>query len=149
MKFTTKTEYGLICLVYLAQHQGGKPLTAKEIVADESYSIAFIEKILQALRKAKLVDAHHGMQGGYTLAKDPSGITFRDIVEALEGKTFEVFCEPENREKIVCTHLSSCGVKSIWHQTKIVLDNFFDSITLESIMKSSPNMTISKKEKVG
>ncbi len=147
MKFTTKTEYGLICLVYLAQHQGGKPLTAKEIVADESYSIAFIEKILQALRKAALVEAHHGVQGGYTLAKPPSEITFKAIVEALEGSTFEVFCEPENREKIVCTHLSSCGVKTIWQQTKQVLDNFFDSVTLESLMKSSPTVMLHNKEK--
>ena len=148
MKFTTKTEYGLICLVYMAQHQGKKPLTAREIVTDESYSIAFIEKILQALRKAGIVDAHHGMQGGYTLAKSPSEITFKDIVVALEGATFEVFCEPDLREKIVCTHFPACGVKSIWHQTKIVLDNFFDSITLESIVKNAAPVMVGAKTKV-
>lgn len=149
MRFTTKTEYGLICLLYMAQHEGVKPVTAKEIVTGEQYSIAFIEKILQKLRKANIVKAHHGIQGGYTLAKDPTEITFKDIVVALEGGTFEVFCEPENREKIVCTHFSACGVKSIWHQTKEVLDTFFDSITLQSIVKKSQTPKEFKKMMAG
>jgi len=137
MRFTTKTEYGLICLVYMAQHEGLKPVTAKEIVIGEEYSTAFIEKILQKLRKANIIKAFHGFQGGYSLARDPSEITFKDIVIALEGATFEVFCEPENREKIVCTHFPACGVKSIWHQTKEVLDTFFESITLKTILERS------------
>lgn len=137
MRYTTKTEYGLICLVYMAKHKGEKPLTAKEIVADEQFSNTFIEKILQALRKAGIVKAHHGIQGGYSLAKKPEEITFKDIVVALEGATFEVFCEPTQREKIVCTHFPACGVKSIWHETKVVLDQFFESITLKDIVARS------------
>ena len=41
---------------------------------------------------------------------------------ALEGQTFDVYCEPRLREYIVCTHFSLCGVKPVWHKTKEVLD---------------------------
>lgn len=131
MRFTTKTEYGLICLMYMARHQGNGVVTVPEIVQNERFSKTFIEKILQKLRKAKIVEAHHGIKGGYLLTRSPSQITLRQVVEALEGGTFEVFCRPDVREHIVCTHFSLCGVKPVWQKTKEMLDQFFDTITLE------------------
>lgn len=133
MRFTTKTEYGLICLVYLARHTSADLVTIKEIVKKERFSATYIEKILQKLRAANIVVSHQGKQGGYELARKPSEITLREIVEALEGATFDLFCEPDIREEIVCTHFSLCGLKPIWQQTKNVLDHFFNSITLETI----------------
>jgi len=131
MRFTTKTEYGLICLMYMARHRGNGVVTVPEIVQNERFSKAFIEKILQQLRKAKIVEAHHGIKGGYLLARDPAKITLREVVEALEGGTFDVFCKPDVREHIVCTHFALCGVKPVWQQTKEMLDRFFDTITLD------------------
>lgn len=134
MRFTTKTEYGLVCLVYMAR-QGGvlHPITAKEIVSHERFSMTYIEKILQKLRLAGIVDSQSGNHGGYVLAKPPAEITLKEIVEALEGQTFEMFCEPKIREEIVCTHFPACGVKPVWEKTKEVLDNFFGTVTLEMI----------------
>ena len=131
MRFTTKTEYGIICLVYMAKQEGLRPVTVKEIVKGEHYSITYMEKILQKLRAAKIVEAVHGNQGGYILARHPSQIHLKSIVEALEGTTFEVFCEPKIREEIVCNHFSLCGVKPIWQKTKEILDHYYESVTLE------------------
>ena len=131
MRFTTKTEYGLICLIYMVKKAGGRPVTVKEIVSGERYSAAYTEKILQKLRAAKIVEAYHGQQGGYVLARDPSEIHLKEIVEALEGHTFAVYCEPRLRKYIVCTHFSLCGVKPVWHKTKEILDEYYGSITLE------------------
>ena len=135
MRFTTKTEYGLVCMIYMAKHakNGGRPITIKEIAEKEHYPVAYIEKILQALRQANLVISHHGNQGGYSLAKKPSEITLKQVVDVLEGGTFQVFCEPDTREEIVCTHFCMCGVKPIWRKTKMLLDKFYDSITLETL----------------
>ena len=133
MRFTTKTEYGLICLVYLARHSSADLVTIKEIVKKERFSATYIEKILQKLRAANIVVSHQGNQGGYELALKPSEITLRQIIEALEGHTFDLFCSAGVREEIVCTHFSLCGLKPIWEKTKDVLDDFFSSITLEMI----------------
>ena len=97
---------------------------------------AYIEKILQALKKAGLVVSHQGNQGGYTLAKKPSEITLRQIIEAIEGATFEIFCQPEVREDIVCTHFCLCGVKPVWRKTKELLDGFYGSVTLDMLTKN-------------
>ena len=144
MRFTTKTEYGLFCLIYLANHSDEHPVTIREIVKDEHYSVAFTEKILQRLRSKKIVDSHHGTQGGYVLARPASKITFKEIVEALEGNTFEVFCEPKTRSVIVCNHFPLCGVKPVWHKTKELLDNYYQSITLEMVAKNDYGMEVSK-----
>ncbi len=136
MKYTTKTEYGLNCLIYMARHGGLQPITIKEIAAAEKYSPTYIEKILQNLRAAKIVSAQHGNHGGYVLAKKPEEITLKEVIEALEGGTFDVFCEPETRDQIVCTHYCACGVKPVWQKAKSLLDGYFASVTLEMILNN-------------
>ena len=140
MKYTTKTEYGLVCMLYMAKHPQESIFTIKELAKQENYPMPYIEKILQALRHKKLVVAHHGNQGGYALAKKPSEITLKEIVEALEGGTFDVFCQPETREDIVCTHFCLCGVKPVWRKTKQILDDFYDSVTLQMMTQDEIQM---------
>ncbi len=136
MKFTTKTEYGLLCMVYMAKHADVNPITIREIVSKENYPTAYIEKILQALKKAGLVTSQQGNHGGYRLARPPAQITLKHIIDALEGGTFDVFCQPEVREDIVCTHFCLCGVKPVWRKTKQILDEFYGSVTLEMMTKN-------------
>ena len=141
MKFTTKTEYGIVCMIYLARHFGRKGwLTIKEIASHENYPVPYIEKILQALRQAELILSQQGHHGGYALARKPAEITLKQVVDALEGATFEVFCAPETREGIVCTHFCLCGVKPVWRKTKQLLDEFYDSVTLEMMTKDEIEM---------
>lgn len=138
MRFTTKTEYGLVCLIYMAKNSELKldPITIKELVNAEQYSLAYTEKIMQSLRGAGIVKAQHGNQGGYTLSRHPSQISLKEIIEALEGGTFEVFCKPEVREEIICTHFPACGIKPVWEKTKEVLDHLYGSISLEMLGRS-------------
>ena len=55
MRYTTKTEYGMICMMYMAKHHGKEWISIREIAKEENYSAAYIEKILQALRQANQI----------------------------------------------------------------------------------------------
>ena len=139
MRFTTKTEYGFVCLVYMARQNAfdkQNVVTINGIADAERLSEPYVAKILNRLRTAEIIVAHHGKQGGYALARKPSEITLKSIIEALEGTTFGVFCEPEIRHGIVCTHFSLCGMRPIWTRTKEVLDEFYNSVTLEMMAKN-------------
>ena len=138
MRFTTKTEYGLVALIYMARQSNGQthPITTKELVGAEDFSPAYTEKILQSLRTAGIVTAHHGSHGGYVLARPASSITVKEVIDALEGATFDVFCEPDVRKDITCTHFSLCGIKPLWGKTKGLLDHFYESITLDMLAKN-------------
>lgn len=135
LKYTTKTEYGLICLVYMAKQGHLHPITIREISGAEQYSQTYIEKILQSLRGAQIVKAQSGTHGGYVLARPADQISLKEIIEALEGQTFQVFCEPNMREQIVCTHFGGCHVKPVWRMARELLDRFFASVTLEQIVQ--------------
>lgn len=140
MKFTTKTEYGVICLIYLARHAGPDMITVKDLVRDEKLSSAYIEKILQKLKQAEIVISHQGKQGGYALARKPSEITFKQIVEAVEGSTFDIYCEPGIRDSITCNHFGMCGLRPIWQKSKQLLDDFYSSLTLEVIARGEADV---------
>lgn len=136
MKFTTKTEYGLVCLIYMSREDGHPHwITVKDIVKNEKFSATYMEKILQKLKTAGIVQSQQGKDGGYGLARNPSSITLKEIIEALEGQTFKVYCEPDIRKEIICTHFGRCGVMPIWRKTKELLDNYYASLTLENIAK--------------
>ena len=122
-------------MIYMARRAGKGWLSIKEIAAHENYPVPYLEKILQALRQAGLIASQQGKQGGYALAMKPSEITLKDIIDALEGATFEVFCAPQTREDIVCTHFCLCGIKPVWRKTKQLLDEFYGSVTLEMMTK--------------
>jgi len=141
MKFTTKTEYGVICLIYLARHADKAVVAIKDIVRDEKLSPAYIEKILQKLKQAGIVTSAQGNQGGFSLARKPSEINFRQIVEAVEGSTFDVYCEPGLRESITCNHFSMCGLRPIWQKSKQLLDDFYGSLSLEMISRGEIEVT--------
>ena len=143
MKFTTKTEYGLNCLIHMTRRKPGEVATIKDIADKEHFSVSYIEKILQRLRSAHIVTSHQGKRGGFSLAKKPSEITLKEIIEALEGGTFDVYCEPKTREQIVCTHLCMCGIRPVWAKTKELLDGFYGSITLEMIAKEEKDCQVS------
>ena len=144
MRFTNKTEYGLISLIHMANGGPGERITVKSLAERESYSTPYVEKIFQQLKNAGIVISHQGNQGGYTLAKGPAEITLKEIIEALEGETFDVFCEVEQPTNLICNHNEKnpcgsplCGLKHVWRGTKDLLDRYYGSITLEHIAKTS------------
>lgn len=133
MRYTTKTEYGVICLAHMAKKPWPGASTAKEIAEHEGFSVTFTEKILQGLRRAGIVTSQQGNKGGWTLTRPAAGISLKEIIEALEGSTFEAFCAPKRRKSIVCTHFSLCKLKPIWYKTQKTLDELYKTITLEAI----------------
>ena len=128
----------------MARHPGER-VTIKDLASSENYPAPYIEKILRALRLRKIVDSYQGNQGGYQLAREPGAITFKEIVEALEGETFDVFCNPAARgENLICNHSRKCEVAPIWRKTKEVIDALFSSITLEMIAANQVGQLIER-----
>ncbi len=135
MRYTKRTEYGVVCMIHMAKQGEGNWMTIKELAKIEDYPVPYMEKIFQSLRQAKLVTSHQGNHGGYSLARAASEISLKQIIDALEGSTFDVFCDPEVRDHIVCNHICMCGAKPVWKRTKEILDHFYGSISLETLAK--------------
>jgi Rrf2 family protein len=74
----------------LSKASKSKLMQIKEIAAMTQISHGYLEQILTSLKKASLVVSIRGVNGGYRLARDAKEIIALEIVEAVEGKLFEV-----------------------------------------------------------
>ena len=87
MKLSTRGEYGLRAMLYLAMQQrdGDELLQASEIAEAQDIPSHYLKQILSRLRAAGLVKSSRGPQGGHGLGRDPAHIPIGEIISVLEG----------------------------------------------------------------
>lgn len=85
MQFSVGVEYALHSLFYMVDLPQGKAIGVKELAIFQGISETYLSKVFTKLRKAGIVRAMPGVNGGYELARNSEEITFWDIVEAVEG----------------------------------------------------------------
>src|SRR5919197_2040600 len=90
--FSTKAEYGVRVMAHLARRNGDAPISLSAIADAEGLPLAYLEHLVQRLRRAGLVESRRGAHGGYTLARAPDGITMAEVVGALEGEIAPIEC---------------------------------------------------------
>lgn len=133
-KISTKSQYGLRAMVYLARTKQ-KICPLKLISKAEGISFDYLEKIISRLEKVGLVKAKKGVQGGYFLGKAPSKIKLSEIIRALEGEKNLVKCIKFSGKKIYCPREKKCLTRSVWKKIQDSLNNTLDSITLGDLIK--------------
>lgn len=87
MQFSVGVEYALHSLFYMVDLPPGKAIGVKELATFQGISETYLSKVFTKLRKAGIVRAMPGVNGGYELARNSKGISFWDIVEAIEGSS--------------------------------------------------------------
>lgn len=85
MNITQETDYAIRAVVSLAEVGENTRLDAKYISEKCSIPLRFLLKLLRKLTNKKIINSFRGVNGGYSLGKSPFDITFKDIVEAIEG----------------------------------------------------------------
>ena len=85
MKISTKGRYGLRALVDLASDVREHPVPLTAIAARQRMSVNYLEQVFGQLRRSGILQSTKGAGGGYSLSRDPSCITVREILEVLEG----------------------------------------------------------------
>ena len=77
-------EYALQAIVFLAQ-KSEEPNVSTDAIAQAAHvPPSYLVKVLGLLARAGLVESRRGLYGGYTLARDPAGLTFLDIINAVD-----------------------------------------------------------------
>ena len=85
MLLTRKACYGLIAAKHLAEHAGEGSFSANDLAEFYGLPHEALAKILQRLATAGVLMSHHGIKGGYTLARDPRYISVLDVIKASQG----------------------------------------------------------------
>ena len=71
MNVSTKSEYGLRALIYLASHEDRDAIPAREIATEWSVPVKYLEQILKTLKEAGILnDRREGRWVYYSLNPD-------------------------------------------------------------------------------
>jgi Rrf2 family transcriptional regulator, iron-sulfur cluster assembly transcription factor len=161
MKFTALEEYGLRCILRLAQKEldarrssrgaGGDPaprevmasMSLGEIAAGEGLTEQYAGKIFRILQKASLVASVRGRKGGYRLAKPPESITAAETLDALGGRLFDgEVCGRYTGDRHLCVHSTDCAIRSLWTEIQGMIDRVLLRTTLSDLISTEHAMSL-------
>ena len=129
MRHTAHADYALRVLMYLRVAPGRRGSIA-EIATAHHVSRNHLDKVVQRMGAAGLVETSRGRGGGVQLARDPSTITVGEVMRAMEDDFAVVECLGPAR---YCRVAGVCGARSVF---AAALDSYFavlDGATLDDI----------------
>lgn len=83
MAVSQTAEYALRAVVWLAQNPGD-PQTTQQLAEGTQVSVNYLPKVLQPLGRAGILTSQRGINGGYTLDRDPAELTLLEIVNCVD-----------------------------------------------------------------
>lgn len=130
MHITLESDYAIRIVDYLSKQTEKK--SAAEISQCSGVSQRFALKILSKLAGEGLVKSYKGSKGGYTLAKSPSEITLRSVIESVEGPYLLSRCLAGDHE---CTRSQEggccCRFQPVFDEISVLVRNKLDTVTFD------------------
>lgn len=140
LQFSQKLDYGLFLLIELAKKQpNGLPLSLRTVTEENRMSFFFMQKVAFELRKAGLIAADRGKNGGYRLAKPSSQIALKAIIETLEGPITVMNCfipRTAEHSNAACSREPKCQMRHGLFAVNQAIVNIFTQTTLLHLLES-------------
>lgn len=132
MKISTKGRYSLRLMIDLASNYDQGYIALKDIAERQDISKKYLEQIIPFLNRGKLLIGNKGHGGGYKLAKAPSEITVKEILQSAEGTLTPVSCMDMSPNQ--CDKCNECATLPIYNGLYKVINEYLDRITLQHII---------------
>jgi Rrf2 family protein len=133
MKISTKGEYGIRAMLYIAMKGEQGPVTSHEIAQHQGIPEPYLRQILALLSKDRLIQSNRGPQGGHVLARPASQISLRHIMVTLEGQTTTI----DQILALPCTidvGTEYCAIREVFLEVKKAVDRILSTMTLEELV---------------
>jgi len=131
-RVSQKTEYALRAMVELALRRGeDHPVPARALAEAQGIPLRFLEQQLSTLHKAGMVESFRGAGGGCRLARDPSQIRVADVVDAMEGSLYPMYCLDERDH--TCFQDGRCGLQELWGDVHLAVRQVFERTTIADL----------------
>ena len=132
LRLSSKGQYGVRAMFEVAKGYPDEPITIKEISQRQDVSVAFLEQILNKLRKAGLIVSVKGPGGGYILSRGPEKISIGEILKELEGPVAITACTDPMGEG--CVRVDGCVTSLLWRALGEKIEGFLHTITLGDLL---------------
>jgi Rrf2 family transcriptional regulator, iron-sulfur cluster assembly transcription factor len=134
LRLSTKGQYGVRAMFEIAKGYKKGPITIKEISKRQDVSVAYLEQILNTLRKAGIITSVKGPGGGYVLGRDPDNISIGAILRELEGPVAITSClDPKEG----CMRVDGCVTHLLWKALGENIEAFLDNMSLRDLLEGN------------
>lgn len=135
MRINLRTDYALRAILEIAvRGESTSTATRDEISEAQEIPRRYLAAILNELRRAGLVIATRGPDGGYRLAKEPENISLADVIRAIDGPLTQVGgLRPEN-----LTYAgSSASLGEVWIALRAAERKILETTNLKSLLPTN------------
>ncbi len=133
-----------MAIVELTRSTQEKPHPLSDIAEKCGISLSYLEQLVAALRKHKIVKSFRGPGGGYILAKPLTNILISDVLMAAEDSIPAKRNEQNKKEKA-----SPCPPTDLlWEHISEVLYESLKEISIDEILRESKEKTPYSRKKI-
>lgn len=143
LKINKKVEYALMALKIIALKKEGELTSAREVCDNIGTPFDTTAKVMQIMNQNGVLKSIKGVKGGYSLTKSVEEISYKELVEMIEGKKYESVCQTN---KGVCDLFKNCNIKSPMDSLNIKVNNFLAGLTLAELLFGSGPLDLIMKE---
>ncbi len=104
------TDYGLVLMTTMARKGKSSVHNARDLALATRLPLPTATKVLKQLLQSGLLVSHRGINGGYSLAKEPAEISLAEVIAAIEGPIALTECSTDVTG--LCDLERSCPIKT-------------------------------------
>jgi len=139
IKINRKVEYALMVLKLMKEKEASELTTAREVCDEFDTPFDTTAKVMQQMNNGGLLHSQKGVKGGYTLSCDLSRVSYLELVELIEGKSFMMDCHEGP-----CELIQNCNISQPIKRLNDYLITIFKSLTLGELLAEDNLLALKK-----
>jgi Rrf2 family protein len=136
LRLSKKADYALLALRHLAARPDREAVSARELAETYDIPSELLAKVLQKLVRARLLESHQGIRGGYGLARPAAAVSVAEVIQAIDGPLTVTACSEDDHS---CDQYAKCGIRDpLWR----IKDRIVSALSATSVAELAVDMPV-------
>lgn len=129
--FSKACEYGIRAVLYVTeQSNNGRRVNIKDISKAIDSPEAYTAKILQQLKRDKILNSMKGPTGGFSISEEQASVSLAKVVDAIDGDEIYTGCALGIS---TCSEETPCPIRHKYLPIRNDLEEMLHSTTIQEL----------------